>query len=1223
MRRLLFLIALLGLGAGGLWAWEREVGTGAAVEPHVHTATDITSGILAAARGGTGGSFTGTGAIVRTTSPTLVSAFVDIADQALTGDGERTITLNHADYGSVTFVAESDSTIAGFILADQDGTEMLWMHGDGSSWGFYDPDTADWVVKFEGDSLAVGSIPVARLSGVVPEASGGTGSNLVFTNGDILLVQGDSLAVLAKGTENQWLQMGAALPAWADGPTGSGTVTSVASGTGLTGGPITTSGTLALTGDALELHNLGPANDGDVIAYFSSAWTVRDSTTFKADIFAQDANALLDTLVAADFDGIGKFMRASEPALEGFMDINIQELRGGGARTLELFDAADSDSSMVAVFTSATTGGAAVRGRQSDDSHAFYLWGDGTKVGFKNNAGTEKVTWDDGALDTGTVPSTQVTGDITPAQGGTGASLTPGQGDLYMGTSGAIMAVLSPASTSGYVLSSTGASSDLSWISVGGTGTVTQLNTANSSGTSGGPITTTGTVSLYGNALKIHQQTGGGILNLDSLYLGTGSPTISTKVAFDASDIVHEDEQPEWHIYEQSGPANEKWWTWQADAGALRLITINDAGTEGDTVFTIDRTGVVNTYTGLDAPTYIGGNSPTGAEALVVQGSIRHEAAAPAIATYESDAGTNEKLSVIQPAAGVLKFQFPTDAGASAVSWLEVDRTGTTPGPTSFPQAPVYIGSATPTATSDFVLTGDKRQEDGSPESRLYESDAVANEKLWSTIADGGKLVLQAINDAGTAFDSVLVVDRTGAANTYVRLDSPLRVGIASPVGGGDLIVGGTIRQEHAGPAQALYESDAAANEKLWSMAPAAGVLSFVTNTDVGGAGTTWLEVDRSTTSITSVSIPNGYFDVGGLTPVASDIMQVAGNIRATSTAPGFYLYESDEGTNHKLWGARASAQKFSLQSLYDNGTVAPNSNFLSAARSNYGVDSVGVQMTDLFRINADGLALGDGTHDINGYEPSAGQVITVRHPGAIVEEYADASDAISDASGIRLDITMAGTANNVVSLRSIIAEGTSENGAHIDQYVYSGGIATNHRFEADGDVVFGSNNANGHDFRIVNGASYSELDAGESSFTTSSSRKLKKNIREIPYQIRAGVRKVLDRTPVYNFRWKEGDDPRQQVGMMAEEFVKIGKLIAPEKASDETYSAHQAIMALWLHAQEVSAENRRLRKDLGEMETRLEALERKVGGMGFIDVPMIPPEGCVELDNGGWLCGN
>ncbi len=40
------------------------------------------------------------------------------------------------------------------------------------------------------------------------------------------------------------------------GSGGSGTVTSVGTGTGLTGGPITTSGTVSLTGQALSLHNL-------------------------------------------------------------------------------------------------------------------------------------------------------------------------------------------------------------------------------------------------------------------------------------------------------------------------------------------------------------------------------------------------------------------------------------------------------------------------------------------------------------------------------------------------------------------------------------------------------------------------------------------------------------------------------------------------------------------------------------------------------------------------------------------------------------------------------------------------------------------------------------------------------------------------------------------------------------------------------------------------------
>jgi len=55
---------------------------------------------------------------------------------------------------------------------------------------------------------------------------------------------------------------------------GSGTVTSVATGNGITGGPITTSGTLGLTGQALALHNL--ASNGLVAR--TSAGTVAGRT---------------------------------------------------------------------------------------------------------------------------------------------------------------------------------------------------------------------------------------------------------------------------------------------------------------------------------------------------------------------------------------------------------------------------------------------------------------------------------------------------------------------------------------------------------------------------------------------------------------------------------------------------------------------------------------------------------------------------------------------------------------------------------------------------------------------------------------------------------------------------------------------------------------------------------------------------------------------------------
>jgi len=127
--------------------------------------------------------------------------------------------------------------------------------------------------------------------------SGLTGSQVLdfigTTQGNVLYRNGSVWAALGPGTSGQVLTTGgaAANPAWTT-VTGTGTVTSVASGTGLTGGPITTTGTLALaaianntvlanvSGGALAPSSTTPtlildvigATEGDVLYRGVSAW---------------------------------------------------------------------------------------------------------------------------------------------------------------------------------------------------------------------------------------------------------------------------------------------------------------------------------------------------------------------------------------------------------------------------------------------------------------------------------------------------------------------------------------------------------------------------------------------------------------------------------------------------------------------------------------------------------------------------------------------------------------------------------------------------------------------------------------------------------------------------------------------------------------------------------------------------------------------------------------
>jgi hypothetical protein len=114
--------------------------------------------------------------------------------------------------------------------------------------------------------------------------------------GDVLYRGASGWVVLAPGTSGQYLQtQGAGANLQWNSPAGSGTVTSVGTGTGLTGGPITGSGTISLAsivdGDllantsggtaapiattlsALIDHVLGSAR-GDIIYRGASGWTV-------------------------------------------------------------------------------------------------------------------------------------------------------------------------------------------------------------------------------------------------------------------------------------------------------------------------------------------------------------------------------------------------------------------------------------------------------------------------------------------------------------------------------------------------------------------------------------------------------------------------------------------------------------------------------------------------------------------------------------------------------------------------------------------------------------------------------------------------------------------------------------------------------------------------------------------------------------------------------------
>ena len=106
------------------------------------------------------------------------------------------------------------------------------------------------------------------------------------------------------------------------------------------------------------------------------------------------------------------------------------------------------------------------------------------------------------------------------------------------------------------------------------------------------------------------------------------------------------------------------------------------------------------------------------------------------------------------------------------------------------------------------------------------------------------------------------------------------------------------------------------------------------------------------------------------------------------------------------------------------------------------------------------------------------------------------------------------------------------------------------------------------HDFVVSGGPSCtatprSWIDAGSTSFSTSSSRTIKENLNPLET---AGILEKIREIPVYEYDFIGG--PEDRIGLMAEDFHKVF-----DRGPAEELNGHEVTMALWLAVQELTAE--------------------------------------------------
>lgn len=347
-----------------------------------------------------------------------------------------------------------DVALAGLAAGDM----LVWDAAAGY-WRNLDPvEVAENFAVFGGDAGAGGTqgmVPApaagdgaahkflsASGTWVVPTTSGGGGSTSLAGLTDVSIVSPANLSLLQYSTaDGKWHNQTLAT-------LGAGTVGLVDTGPGLSGGPITTSGTVSLAAVS-TLNLLANVTGATSVPSGVSVSTLLDAAigTERGSLLRRGGTGWTAITPGAD----GTFLRSGGPAA----DITWGVPSGAGT------------------VTSITTA-------------------NGITGGPITTSGTVSLA---------TIADSAVLGNISGATAPpTGTSVTllldhalgATQGQLlYRGATS--WAALSPG-TAGQLLRSGGTGANPSWTSSAGSGTVTTVNTTN--GIIGGPITTSGTVSL-------------------------------------------------------------------------------------------------------------------------------------------------------------------------------------------------------------------------------------------------------------------------------------------------------------------------------------------------------------------------------------------------------------------------------------------------------------------------------------------------------------------------------------------------------------------------------------------------------------------------------------------------------------------------------------------------------------------------------------------------------
>lgn len=141
-------------------------------------------------------------------------------------------------------------------------------------------------------------------------------------------------------------------------------------------------------------------------------------------------------------------------------------------------------------------------------------------------------------------------------------------------------------------------------------------------------------------------------------------------------------------------------------------------------------------------------------------------------------------------------------------------------------------------------------------------------------------------------------------------------------------------------------------------------------------------------------------------------------------------------------------------------------------------------------------------------------------------------------------------------------------------------GVGCVHGLQTDIEINDGSGPG-----RVCGTGTWSRANAGDTQFTTSSSRTIKEDLQPVAAE---GILEKISEVDVYTYDFIDG--PKDRIGLMAEDFHQV-----LGRGSETQLSGHDIQVALWLAVQELTARTEDLARRNDELSEQNQELRQEV----------------------------